>query len=304
MIKRIRFLCIIAFVFLTLNGCSHESGGKPDNRIEMPASSSDYEGRNYQEVINELEIIGFTNINVEVLDDLVIGWLTKDGEVEKISIDGNTIFSSGAKYSSDATVIITYHTFPEKSVESSDEKEIPSDDTADIPEKTVEIPEKKIDNPDEVQENSEKTKEPELQPDPASEAELEEVILTVENNEDFAEVLATKGEFSPLFTEFAQKYKGQQIEFDGHIDYVVNHGDYDTRWDILLSVGDWIDENTVSPGPIFKFNDVNTSNMGIEDLFLPAYICIGSDVHIIARIGEFNEDTGIFLLTPVLVTER
>ena len=44
--------------------------------------------------------------------------------------------------------------------------------------------------------------------------------------------------------------------------------------------------------------------MGIEDLFLPAYICIGSDVHIIARIGEFNEDTGIFLLTPVLVTER
>lgn len=298
--KRIRFLYIIAFVFLMLNGCSHASDEKPDDRIEMPASSSDYEGRNYQDVINELEIIGFTNIDVEMLDDLVIGWLTKDGEVEKVSINGSTIFSSGAKYPSDAAIIVTYHAFPEKLADGSKEKEESSEDTADIPEKTVKIPEKKADASDETQEDSEKIKEPESQSVP----EQEEVILTVDNNEDFAEVLATKDDSSPLFTEFSEKYKGQQIEFDGHIDYIVNHGNYNTRWDLLLSVGDWVDENTVSPGPIFKFDDVNTFDMGIEDLSLPSYVSVGSNVHIVAKVDEFNEDAEIFLLTPVLVTER
>lgn len=61
-----------------MGGSSEES----DNivKINMPASSSDFEGENYQEVISELQEAGFTSIETDVLDDLFTGWLTKYGE--------------------------------------------------------------------------------------------------------------------------------------------------------------------------------------------------------------------------------
>ena len=38
-------------------------------------------------------------------------WITKDGFVESISVDGDTDFSEYASYRPDVEVIITYHTF-------------------------------------------------------------------------------------------------------------------------------------------------------------------------------------------------
>ena len=71
-------------------------------------------GKDYQKVVDEFESSGFTNIKLEKLDDLVTGWLTKDGEVESVSVDGDTGYSADAWYPADVEVIITYHTFPEK----------------------------------------------------------------------------------------------------------------------------------------------------------------------------------------------
>ena len=103
---------------------------------------------------------------------------------------------------------------------------------------------------------------------------------------------------------FAEKYKNQIIEFDACITYLTNHGDNDTRYDLLLSAGDYVDENTVNPGPIFKFEDVNTYGMGIEDLYLPDYISIGSNIHVTAEIQSFSENEGVFFLNPVKVIPR
>ncbi len=82
--------------------------------IYIPASSSDYEGRNYEEVKKEFEGYGFKNVGVLAKHDLIKGWLTKDGSIEEIAINGKTSFRKKSKFRSDAHVLITYHTFKRK----------------------------------------------------------------------------------------------------------------------------------------------------------------------------------------------
>lgn len=96
-------------ISMSLTACG---SSEPDNRIQVPSSSSDYRGMNYQDVLDELAGAGFTNVGTEAVDDLIIGWLTEDGEVSDISVNGDTSFSSGAKYEPDVEIIVTYHTFP------------------------------------------------------------------------------------------------------------------------------------------------------------------------------------------------
>lgn len=81
--------------------------------ISPPISSSDAKNKNYSEVVKAYQEAGFTNIKLEILDDLIFGWLTKDGAIESVVINGETKFSEGNAYRPDAEVIITYHTFPQ-----------------------------------------------------------------------------------------------------------------------------------------------------------------------------------------------
>ncbi len=239
---------------------SHEGEAK------TPSGSSAQKGRDYQDVVKDFESKGFINIQTEPLYDLVIGWLTKDGEVEEVSVDGDKDYSPDKWYQNDVEVVITYHTFPE---ESDDEENLISEENQGL--------------------------EP---------VESDSPNLTVNNCEELSTILVIESEIDSLYSEFAETYKEAIIEFDGCITYITNHDDYDTRYDILLSAGDYVDENTANPGPVFKFEDVNTMNLGIEDLFLPEYIKIGSNVHVIAKVKNFNTNTGLFFLEPVTITER
>lgn len=104
---------ILAVLFISISMSLTACGSsEPDSRIQVPSSSLDYRGMNYQDVLTELAEAGFTNVGTEAVDDLIIGWLTEDGEVSDISVDGDTSFSSGAKYEPDVEIIVTYHTFP------------------------------------------------------------------------------------------------------------------------------------------------------------------------------------------------
>lgn len=127
-------------------------------------------------------------------------------------------------------------------------------------------------------------------------------VLTVENCEDLAKLLTLKDPFDPSVTEFAEKYKGCIIEFDGCVAYLSNHGDYKTRYDILLYGCDY-SETSVS-GPSFQFEDVGVYDLGINDLYLPDYICAGRNVHIVAEVDGFDPNTGLFKLDPVSITDR
>lgn len=82
-----------------------------DGKIRVNYSSSDFEESNYKDVVNKLEKQGFINVRTESINDLITGWMTKDGEVEEVEIDGYTTFSSSSRYLPNVEIIVRYHTF-------------------------------------------------------------------------------------------------------------------------------------------------------------------------------------------------
>ena len=74
--------------------------------IYPPISADDCEGMMYEEVAAAFETAGFSNIEYEIIDDLITGWLTKDGEVERVTLDGNDDFDTNDLF--DASSVMMY----------------------------------------------------------------------------------------------------------------------------------------------------------------------------------------------------
>lgn len=142
---------------------------------------------------------------------------------------------------------------------------------------------------------------------PASEAPVESTepvkpttdeILTAENNADLAALLSGPSDGAPV-EQFADTYEGRLIEFDGSIGAMAQHGDYNTRYDILIASGDYSETQSFG-GPSFQFRDVNTtSDLHYEGENVPDTIGVGQNVRIVARVGSFEPDSMLFLLEPV-----
>ena len=144
-------------------------------------------------------------------------------------------------------------------------------------------------------------KEDEVSQNQNSEPEMDDQNkLTVHNCPELAEMVDDKGEGEgeEIYSAFARKYADRIIVFDGSIDYCVNHENYDTRFDYLLSAGDYDPDYQI--GPTFKFENVAYYDLN-TDLDV---VGIGINVHIVAKVKSFNDNTGIFLLEPVSVTGR
>ena len=75
-----------------------------------PLTSKEVKGMNYLDVIEKFENAGFINVSTTVEYDIVTGWLTDDGEVKLVTINGEKKFDSYNEYRLDAEVVITYHT--------------------------------------------------------------------------------------------------------------------------------------------------------------------------------------------------
>jgi len=79
---------------------------------ELPYSVSKMSGKNYEDLTEDLKEKGFNNISYDIIDDLIIGFLKSDGEVEEVSINGDSDFAEGDWIPSDSEIVISYHTFP------------------------------------------------------------------------------------------------------------------------------------------------------------------------------------------------
>ena len=114
----IRNLIIIGAVAISILviGIMGATSEKPSHEGEArtPGGSIYHIGEDYKDVVSDFEDNGFTNIKTEKLEDLITGWITKDGEVESVSVDGDVDYKANGWYPNDVEVIITYHTFPEK----------------------------------------------------------------------------------------------------------------------------------------------------------------------------------------------
>ena len=231
-----------------------------EDEAAIPRSASSYKYENYTDVQTELSEAGFTNISFEILYDIVIGW-TEEGEVDSVSVGGNTEFEQGDIFKKDVVIVITYH-MPEE----------------DDPNKPVES------------ETPNSTTEPVTEP---------VKNLTVENCPDLAALLSLRDPGDPSVSAFASKYSGQVIEFDGCVMYMQHHGDFDTRWDVLLGAGDY-DENSAL-GPNFHLTDVNFYDMNVSG---GDRVYAGLNVHIVAEVGDYNSNSQLFELDIISMTIR
>lgn len=111
--KTIRYVLIAVLIItvLVVGFFVQKHYEKIDGKIRVNYSSSDFKGENYEDVVGRLESEGFTNVRVEPIEDLITGWITKDGEVEEVRIGGSTVFSSGSRFVPDTEIIVVYHTF-------------------------------------------------------------------------------------------------------------------------------------------------------------------------------------------------
>lgn len=232
-----------------------------EGQVKVTKSAEDYDtsGKNYKKVISELRKMGFTNIKENILYDIIFG-VTKEGELESVTIDGDDTFTRGDIFSSDAKVIVTYHMKEEND------------------------PSKKME---------EKTAEEET-----TEDKEQQETLTVDNCPELADILSNKASNDPSYSSFASKYEGRTIEFAGRIDNCAPHGKYKTRFDYLVSAGDYDPDYQV--GPAFKFEDVNYYDLN-TDLDT---VSVGTNVNIIAEVEYFDSNSELFYLKPISVTGR
>jgi hypothetical protein len=121
-VKRIIMVFSVLVLAISLVGCGSK---EDDGKIKLPISSNDLKDANYQDVVAKFENAGFTNVQTEVIDDLVLGWFTKDGEIEEVSVDGYTTFSTDRRYPADIEIIVSYHTFPAGEEEEAAESSTP-----------------------------------------------------------------------------------------------------------------------------------------------------------------------------------
>ena len=81
----------------------YDKQSEPDkHELKVPMSAKKYRGENYEVVVQQLEDAGFENVESKAIKDLVTGWMTKDGEVESVSIVGDTGFEEGEIFSKDS----------------------------------------------------------------------------------------------------------------------------------------------------------------------------------------------------------
>lgn len=216
-----------------------------------------------EHVKQQFEEAGFTNVSCVPIKDLAFGSLTEDGKIEEVSINGVTEFKDFDMFPFDAEVIIKYHTFSEGNEEQSDQDKEKGDEETNCEDNNA---------------------------------------LTIDNNEDLKKLLTIKDENDPFIQEFFNKYKGRTIEFDGNIVYMTKHGNYDTRFDIMIGSGDYQEDS--QRGPNFKFENVSVNNLNLDTLYLESVLSVGVNIRVIAVVDDYNSDNTLFFLEPISVIVR
>lgn len=150
-------------------------------------------------------------------------------------------------------------------------------------------------NTDELSEEpTEATDEPTEEPEPDADE-----VLTAANNEDLKRLL-TSSEDAGLSKAFVKKYRGRKIEFDGNVANAASHNGASTRFDFLIYTGDYT-TTSVTPGPQFQFRDVNFYDLNVKG---GSRVGLGTNLHIVATVEQFEQRSGLFVLDPVATRIR
>ena len=272
---------IVALMAACILAASLAACDGTNKKINAPVESSEVSSSNYQDMVSQFKGAGFTNVSTKEIDDLILGWLTEDGQVEEVSIGGKTSFSTSDTFAVDAPVVVSYHTFPKKDKETTGSTPTPNQPS------TSPAPQ-----------SPEPSQEPEPSPSPTASNEN----ITVENNEEFRNLTQNPRSDGDTAEQFVAKYKGRIIEFDGNIALMGPHNTYKTRFDFLVYAGDY--STTVAYGPSFIFEDCNYYDLHLTGDNQPSSVSAGQNLHIIAKIIDFNSTQQLLHLEPIATSTR
>ena len=127
-------------------------------------------------------------------------------------------------------------------------------------------------------------------------------ILTAKNNTEFATILQT--EDPDKINEFVNKYKGQVVEFDGHIADIAKSEERNTYNDILIYSGGYKGPNEAVPSPNFKLDEVRPAVDPEFKSFNGNNIIEGENIHIKARLSGYNIGQEILHLGLIEISPR
>lgn len=85
--------------------------------IKIQFENSHFKKKNYIAVGDQLQNMGFSNIYERKIEDLVTGFLTKNGAVEEVLVEirgKEQTMNENQPYDFDTKIIIAYHTFPNR----------------------------------------------------------------------------------------------------------------------------------------------------------------------------------------------
>ncbi|HEM6145307.1 TPA: DUF4839 domain-containing protein [Streptococcus suis] len=277
MFKKFLFLCIVFFASISLVACGGTSETTDTNKIAIPVGSSPEEA-DYQSVQKQLEDAGFENVSTQKIEDLTFGIFTKDGEIEKITVNGKESFSKGDLFEKDVSITIHYHTFKDYN-NSEESKESSSEESSSS------------------LKSSSSSSEQEVSTETSSSQTEQQTQVITPDNPEFAYILNNFDEAKTQ--EFVEKYKGQIVEFDGHVAYMHSHENYKTRFDFLLNVGDWEEGNYVG---IMAFENLAFHELKFVDE--TDTVSTGTNLHIKARIINAAKKGQLIYLEPVELRSR
>ena len=112
--KKVLLALVLVLICLGLAGCMDENSDKivySEGDIQISSTSNGFKGQNYKTVEERLKSLGFQNIEFSPIEDLIFGFLTEDGDVEKVTVNDHLLYSSDSTFAPDAKIVIYYHTF-------------------------------------------------------------------------------------------------------------------------------------------------------------------------------------------------
>jgi len=115
-LRRFVAIGLAAAVVLGISGCSSKLSA---DEARMPASSEDFSGEQYKDVVGDLEDAGFTQVKAVPLGDLIVGLLHDPGDVKNVQVDGTKNFGEGDVFKKNAKIVVEYHSNPSKGGNSS-----------------------------------------------------------------------------------------------------------------------------------------------------------------------------------------
>ena len=294
-----------------------------NDKAKMPVSATEYSGKDYEEVVSALMELGFTNIAAEPIYDIYFA-TGKARTVKSVSIGGINDFESESVFDKDSEIIVIYrmpYTDDPSYIKMPHESEYYDGmNYLEVEQLLKDLGFTNIDL-DEMSssyhEDGEvfsvlKGNHPFNEGDPIKNdekitinyyvAEKPVVLetLTIDNNDQFAVLMKiTDQTDATTIRAFVNAHIGDVIEFDGCIAFLMNHGDYKTRFDICMVGGDY--DGSKVYGPLFAFEDVAFYDMDVSGTDTVAE---GMNFHITAKIKGYSSAGQYIILEPVSMKVR